>query len=171
MDTEKLVVHGLTTLELRRKAAKYAEALGYKSDKVWNDIYIGEDLMTFMKLNHHRKHYEFHTHDCHGELISIDNLRELAKIKCTKENNTYPKEMMVGGEHLRLRKRVVLYESGGKYWAVEDCGSMEQYNRLLENESNISLLCWSKACDAVSVSKEEIAEAFGCKVEELSIED
>ena len=171
MDKEKLVVHGLTTLELKKEAAKYAEALGYESDKAWNDFYMGEELMSFMKLNHFRKRYEFHSHDCYGESISIDNLREIAKIKCAKQNNTYPKEMMVGGEHLRFRKRVVLYESGGKYWAVEDCGSMEQYNKLLESENNISLLCWNKAHDAYTVSKEEIAGVFGCKVEELSIED
>lgn len=170
MSEVKLVVRGLTTLELKKEAAKYAEALGYKSDKEWNEFYIDSESMTYMKLNHFRKRYEFHTHNCQGEMISIGNLRDIAKVNSVKEQS-YPKEMMVGGEHLRFRKRVVLYESGGRYWSVEDCGSMEQYNKLLESEDNISLLCWSKAYDAYTVSKEEIAKAFGCKVEELSIED
>ena len=169
MSIEKLVVRGLTTLELKKEAIKYAESLGYKSDNEWNSAMMASEAITYMKLNHKRRFYEFHSHDCDGEVISIDNLREISESVVAKEK-CYPKEMMVSVEGLRARKRVVVCEVNGRYSAVQNCTDMEGFNELVKDQVQLSLINWETAYDAFAVSKKEIADAFGCKVEQLSIE-
>ena len=104
--------------------------------------------------------------DCYSERQSAENNAEI--IELPKEENSFPRVMLVSINEIKWHKRVVFMKKCDRYLAWNKAETIE------ESESICGQTAWRYAKELpekVELTKAEIAEKFGVSVDQLVIND
>ena len=104
--------------------------------------------------------------DCYSERQAAENNAEI--IELPKEENPFPRVMLVNNGGNEWYKRVVFMKKCDRYLAWNKAETIE------ESESICLVLTWRYAKELpekVELTKSEIAEKFGISIEQLVIKD